>query len=46
VANPERQGTREGIQPFLVELPAEVKTVQAEVVLLESISAEFMVQIP
>jgi len=44
LTKPERQGIRDRIQPFLVELPAEVKTIQAEVLVLKPISAEFMVE--
>jgi hypothetical protein len=44
LAKPESQGAAQGIWPFLIELPAEVGTVSAEVVLLRPIQVEFTVQ--
>jgi len=44
LAKPEPQGAADGIWPFLLELPPEVRTVSAEVVLLKPIQAEFTVQ--
>jgi hypothetical protein len=44
LAKPEPQGPADGIWPFLVELPPEVSTVSAEVVVLKPIQAEFTVQ--
>ena len=42
---PEPQGIRDGISPFLVELPPEVKMAVAEIVLLKPLHATFDVDI-
>jgi len=44
LAKPE--GNNQGIKPFLVELPPEVKTVVAEFVLLRPVHADFLVKMP
>ena len=46
VAKPEPQGNTQGISPFLLELPEEVKTVAAEFVVLKPVEAQFFVQMP
>jgi len=46
VAKPEPQGNGQGIKPFLLELPAEVKTIVTEFVLLRPVHVEFTVQVP
>jgi hypothetical protein len=46
LAKPEPQGNRQGITPFLLELPPEVKSVVAEFVLLRPVQADFLVQMP
>jgi hypothetical protein len=46
LAKPEPQGNNHRIQPFLLELPSEVKTVVAEFVLLRPVQADFLVQMP
>lgn len=43
LAKPETQGTRDGIAPYLVECPAEVKTVTPEIMVLNPIGADFLV---
>ena len=43
VAKPESQGNPQGIHAFLVELPADVKTVAGEIVLLKPVRADFLV---
>jgi hypothetical protein len=45
-ARPEPQGPAQGIWPFLVELPADVGPVSAEVVRLRPVEVEFTVQTP
>jgi hypothetical protein len=40
-ATPEPQGVREGIRPFLIDLPPEVQTAVVEVVVLRPIKAKF-----
>jgi hypothetical protein len=44
MAKPEPQGAADGVWPFLVDLPPEVKEVSGEVVLLKPVHAEFTVQ--
>jgi hypothetical protein len=44
LAKAEPEGAVDGIWPFMLELPPEVKTVSGEVVLLKPIEAEFTVQ--
>jgi hypothetical protein len=46
LAKAEPQGASEGIWPFLLETPADVKKVSAEVVLLKPVQAEFTVKPP
>ncbi len=46
VAKPEPQGNTQGISPFLLELPEEVKAVVAEFVVLKPVEAQFLVQMP
>jgi hypothetical protein len=41
IAKPEPQGSPDGISPFLIDLPPEVKTVTAEVILLKPVHASF-----
>ena len=45
LTKPEPEGAREGIMPFMVDLPPEVKAIAAEIVLLKPVQAEFTVQI-
>jgi hypothetical protein len=42
---PEPQGVRDGISPFLVDLPPEVQAVVAEIVVLKPVHAAFDVSI-
>ncbi|SPE53036.1 exported hypothetical protein [Verrucomicrobia bacterium] len=44
LAKAEPEGPEEGIWPFLVELPPEVRSISGEVVLLKPVRAEFTVQ--
>jgi hypothetical protein len=43
IAKPEPQGAFQGIYPFLVKLPKDVETAQAEIVLLKPVRASFIV---
>ncbi len=43
-AKPEPEGDSEGIMPYLIQVPAEVKTLVPEIVLLNPVRAEFMVE--
>lgn len=44
LAEPEPEGNAERILPFLVKVPAEVKRVEAELLLLPPVTAEFLVR--
>ena len=44
VAQPEPQGAVDGIMPYLVELPTDVRTVVPEIVLLKPVRASFLVE--
>jgi hypothetical protein len=46
VAKPEPQGNGQGIHPFLLDLPSDVKTVVAEFVVLRPVEAEFTSNVP
>lgn len=46
VAEPEPQGSTDGIYPFLVSLPSSIYQVTPELVLLKPVEAEFMVKPP
>jgi hypothetical protein len=44
LTKPEPQGVREGIRPYLLQLPPDVKSVMAEIVELRPVQAEFTVE--
>jgi hypothetical protein len=46
LAEPEPQGSTEGIYPFLVNLPPSINQVTPELVILKPVEAEFMVKSP
>jgi hypothetical protein len=46
LAKPEPQGVRDGIRPFLIELPDQTQSVTPEVVILKPVQATFQVQTP
>ncbi|MDB6122097.1 MAG: hypothetical protein JWQ71_1090 [Pedosphaera sp.] len=46
VAEMEPEGAVEGIHPYIVKLPAGVKSVVPEIVVLKPVEAEFMVKVP
>jgi hypothetical protein len=46
VAKLDTQGTPDGVHAFIIDLPAETKSVTPEVVLLKPVEAEFMAKVP
>jgi beta-lactamase regulating signal transducer with metallopeptidase domain len=44
LTKPEPQGTKQGISPYLLQIPPDVKSVVAEIVVLRPVQAEFTVE--